>query len=110
MPNASRPIDIEVVYAQALACYPEELPVEDRQRLRADLQLQIDYPGEYVAYIDLWEGDASRRRLARRVVAHGPSLDDIQPALIEHRENGAAVCYADDPDDDSVDRLPEEVL
>ncbi len=110
MPSASRPIDIETAYTQALACYPEELSSEERQRLRADLQLQIDYPGEYVAHIDLWEGEAPHRRLARRVLAHSPSLDDVQPALVEHVEAGAVVCYADDPDDETVDILPEEAL
>src|SRR5262245_41823614 len=37
-----------------------------------ELELQYDYPDEYVVFLDDWVGEGRKRRLVRRVLAHGP--------------------------------------
>src|SRR5437868_6054 len=56
-----------------------------RDRLLADLRLQVEYPGKYVAYIDRIKTVRQVRRLSRGLLAHGASLQDVQDAV-----NGAS--------------------
>ncbi len=95
---------------QLLAAFQDELPPEERDRICADLRLHYDYRGEYVAYLDTWEGDGPGRRLKREVVAHGRRLDDLDSALAEHRDRGVALRYVDDLAETSTETVPEEVF
>jgi len=80
---------------------------EDLQRLREDLQLQDEYPGQYVAFVDIWSKSEGQRLLERRVLAHGADygvaseqlrkmlpvsmpLDNLRTAYIEHPKAGLA--------------------
>jgi hypothetical protein len=46
-------------------------------RARADLDIEAQYPGEYVAYSDAWNGN----ELNRRVLAHAPDAEGLQVGL-----------------------------
>jgi hypothetical protein len=52
---------------------------EFRQRIYEDLRLQIEYPGEFVAYRDEWleKGPGESPKLVRHVLAHCPDIGDI---------------------------------
>ncbi len=52
-----------------------------RDRIVADLRLQYDHPGEYVAYLDRRKIVDRVQRLCRDVLAHSPSIEDVQNAV-----------------------------
>lgn len=52
-----------------------------RDRIIADLRLQFDHAGEYVAYIDRYKTLDRSRRLSREVLAHSSSIDGVQLAI-----------------------------
>jgi hypothetical protein len=62
--------------------------IEEYERTHADpardaaeeaewTKLQAQYPGEFVAYLDTWDG----KTLVRRVLAHAPSHGELSKAL-----------------------------
>jgi hypothetical protein len=48
--------------------FPKLTPAQREALLREDALIDATYPGEYVAYLDTWNGD----ELTRRVLAHAP--------------------------------------
>jgi hypothetical protein len=109
MPTTPRP-GFEEAYRQLLASFPAPLTVEEKERIREDLRLQYNYPGEYVVCLDTWEGDGPDRRLVRQVVDHKPCLDDLDSTLTEHRDQDVSLRYADAPFDTSIEIVPEEAF
>lgn len=97
--GSKHPSSWDLTLRQALA-EAGDLPPEARERLREDLRLQFDYPGEYVAYLDSWKTQRQTRRLLRRVIAHSLSLKDLYEALaaLSPKERANVVLhYAVDP-------------
>jgi hypothetical protein len=67
-------------------------------RRNEDQALQMNYPGEYVAYQDFWEPPVLRRE----VLAHDRSLKAVHDALagLSDRElDSVEVAYCDEPGD-----------
>lgn len=65
--------------------------------------LTAKYPGQFVAYLDAWDGE----RLTRTVLAASPSLSQCHDRLGAHPDYAAnrtaiVVTQVRDPDDDSV--------
>ena len=56
---------------------------EFRQRIYEDLRLQIEYPGEFVAYWDEWleKGPGESPKLVRHLLAHGPDFGEVYDVL-----------------------------
>lgn len=52
-----------------------------RDRIIADLRLQFDHSGEYVAFIDRHRTVDHRRRLVREILAHSSSINGVQDAI-----------------------------
>jgi len=76
----SREVPAEVL--EQARSQAKHLPPADQDRLVADLKLQYQYAGEYVAYVDSWAERAGESRLERRwVLAHAASLVDLLEAL-----------------------------
>ena len=91
--------DFERVSRQAVR-QAGELPPEAQARVRALLELQFMYPGEYVAYIDRWRTKGKVRHLLPEVFAHSSSLEDVQNAVAElpaQDRPKAVIHYAIDP-------------
>lgn len=57
------------------------LDAVSRDRIMADLRLQFDHAGEYVAFIDRYRTLDRSRRLSREVLAHSSSIDGVQHAI-----------------------------
>jgi hypothetical protein len=78
-----------------------DLPPTAQARIREDLRLQADYPGQYVAYVDSWKARHKGRQLHREVVAHAQTLPDLHrrlsqlPAEIQAK---ASIDYVLDPE------------
>lgn len=72
-----------------------DLPVAARERIRADFQLQIDFPGQYVGYIDTWPMHNHVRHFSRQIVAHAPSLADLEIQLAELAPRLRSIVYID---------------
>ncbi len=53
------------------------LDFEACQVLREDIRLQLLYPGEYVAFVDLWKSYNETQRLVREVIIHSLSAAEI---------------------------------
>lgn len=49
--------------------------------LREDFRLQVEYPNEYVAFIDSWKTQKNGRQFVRRIIAHAKSLPPIHKAI-----------------------------
>ena len=67
-----------------------------------ELELQYDYPDEYVVFLDDWVGEGRKRRLVRRVLAHGPPeetkrLSDVVAALPFEDRRRIQFIYIRDP-------------
>jgi hypothetical protein len=62
------------------------------QPLLEDLRLQVQYPREFVAYLDEWveQGRGKARRLLRSVICHSQDISAVLDAV----DRGG---YADDP-------------
>jgi hypothetical protein len=92
------PITLDQAFEKILANLPADAPAETRQLVRADLQLQFDFPGCYVAYADSWETIAGEGRLTRKVIAHSPSVAEVQEACAGCTDPAAVVLdYVGDP-------------
>jgi len=83
---------------EVLRLHPPTTRVRGLARWAADRALQDKYPGQYVAYIDNWNGD----EIDRVVVAHTPDLEEFHRLLAtlepELRERVVTDRVAD-PDD-----------
>ena len=69
--------------------------------VRANCRLQIDYPGEYVAYIDTWTGQGKNLRFRRKILAHADSMGDLHDKLAKlppRVRSKATFEYVDDPE------------
>lgn len=53
----------------------------DRQVQLADLRLQDEYPGQYVAFVDIWTIREEVRLLERRVLAHARDFHTMNQQL-----------------------------
>jgi hypothetical protein len=76
------------------------LPPEGLARICEDLRLQFLYPGEYVAYVDSWQGKRPTRQLARRVIAHAAAYPEVLEhltSLPDKLRSRAQVTYVFDP-------------
>ncbi|HYT89661.1 MAG TPA: hypothetical protein VEL76_13220 [Gemmataceae bacterium] len=71
----AKPMSREEFIAYAISRSGDKLSAAARQNLEANYGLQYDYPDEYVVFRDDWEGAGRKRRLIRRVLAHGPPED-----------------------------------
>jgi hypothetical protein len=78
------------------------IPMTDAQvasRDRADAELRRDYPGQYVAYLDVWNGND----LTRTVVAASPDLgtfhrlQEALPDAVYHLLGVQRVSAPDEP-------------
>jgi hypothetical protein len=72
------------------------------QNLRANFELQYDYPDEYVVFLDDWTGEGRNRRLERRVLDHAPPgnskrLSDLVASLSGEDRLRVQFVFADDP-------------
>ncbi len=63
----------------------------NRERLRADSELNRRYPGEYVAFRDVWQSVDDRPNLCRQVIAHAADPKCVATAVREWREQNPAV-------------------
>jgi len=54
-----------------------------RDRIVADLRLEFEHAGEYVAFIDRHRNVDGRRRLSREVLAHSPLINGVQRAVTD---------------------------
>jgi hypothetical protein len=78
----------------------DNLPPEAQARVRALLELQFKYAGEYVAYIDRCRTKGKVRQLLPEVFAHSPSLEEVQDAVCElapQDRSKAVIHYAVNP-------------
>ena len=82
-----------------------------QDRIREDLRLRFEFPGEYVVYIDRWKVHGRVRRLCREVLGHSPSLKAVQAAIAAAPAADrpkVVVDYADDQDDGP--EVPHDLL
>jgi hypothetical protein len=90
---------LDAAVLDALRYCPADISDEQRLLVRADLRLQFDYPGQYVAFLDEWSGAGSARTLSRLVIHAGPNYQDVWEATRTHpRAEEIIYEYADDPD------------
>src|SRR4051794_31673646 len=95
-----RPMTREDFLEFALSIINEKLSSAARQNLLANFGLQYDYPNEYVAFLDDWEGEGRKRRLIRRLVGHSPdvkTVSDLISQLPPEDQKRINFVYADDP-------------
>ena len=78
---APRPMSREAFFEFAFSRVREKLSLAARQNLEANRGLQYDYPNEYAAFLDDWEGKGRNRRLIRRLVAHSPDVKVVSDAV-----------------------------
>jgi hypothetical protein len=79
-------------YERAHPADPKREAAEDAESLK----LQAQFPGEYVAYLDTWDGET----LTRTVLAHARRNVDLEPALdrlSEAERERVSVVYIDSP-------------
>jgi hypothetical protein len=99
---AKRPMSREDFLQRAFSAVNEELSAAARQNLRANFELQYDYPAEYVVFLDDWEGAGRGRRLKRRVLGHGPrteikALSDLVASLSLKDQMRVQFLFIEDP-------------
>jgi hypothetical protein len=66
----------------AFSVVKDKLSSAGRQNLQANFELQYDYPDEYVAFFDEWEGEGRKRRLNRRLLGHSPDMKVIGDLIV----------------------------
>lgn len=76
------PMDLEKEFTAAVNEGRVSDPVE-LESLRANLQLQVSHPGEYVAFVDEWDRVSDPPRLNRKVLAASKSDKDMKSQLRE---------------------------
>jgi hypothetical protein len=79
--------------------YVRNNPIDPKREAAEDaesLKLQAQFPGEFVAYLDTWDGQT----LTRKVIAHARRHREIGPALeqlSEAEREVVSVVYIDPP-------------
>lgn len=84
----------------AFSVVKDKLTSAARQNLQANFELQYDYPNEFVAFLDDWEGEGRKRRLVRRLVGHSPEMKPVSSlvaALPKEDQLRVQFVYAEDP-------------
>ncbi len=84
----------------AFAAVKEKLSNAARQNLQANFELQYDYPGEFVVFLDDWEGKGRNRRLNRRLLGHSPDMKpmgELVDSLPQEEQVRVQFVYAYDP-------------
>src|SRR5438874_1059183 len=81
----ARPMSREdfLEFALSVVKAKEKLSLAAEQNLRANFGLQYDYPNEYVAFLDDWEGKGRNRRLIRRLVGHSPDMKTVSDLILK---------------------------
>jgi hypothetical protein len=98
--------DLEEAYQSALAFFPADVSDEQKELIRADLKLQLDFPGEYVVFEDRWERAKGSTRLHRTVLRHHPDVGELQEFLLNHTNRGGVTLrFAAGPDSPQEDFL-----
>jgi hypothetical protein len=97
-----KPMSKEEFLEWAFGRLTEKLSSAARQNLQANYELQYDYPDEWVVFLDDWAGEGRKRRLVRRLLAHGPPedtkrLSDVVAALPLEDQMRIQFIYIRDP-------------
>jgi hypothetical protein len=79
---AKKPMTREEFLKLAFSVVKDKLSSAGRQNLQANFELQYDYPDEYVAFFDEWEGEGRKRRLHRRLLGHSPDMGVISDLIV----------------------------
>lgn len=99
MTDATTMARYEAAVRKALRYYPPDISPEQLQILKADLRLQFDHPGCYVAYLDVWMDGDDGPILDRQVLAVDRSYPVVWEQTKDHPQVGRiAYDYCDDPD------------
>jgi hypothetical protein len=101
--------DVQAAYQEALAFYPADPSPEQQASVRADLDLCLRFPGEYVIFVDRWEkGPGGQVELRREVLAHGAELQGVGPDALSLAAGGQAVLrYLPGPEEGRGGVIPE---
>lgn len=87
-------------FALSAAEKEQKLSHAARVNLRANYEVQYDYPNEYIAFLDDWSGKGRNRRLDRRIVAHSTDMKTVSDAIakLSHEDRcRIQFLYVDDP-------------
>ena len=100
--QSTKPMSKEDFLQKAFAAVQDKLSTAARQNLQANFELQYDYPDEYVVFQDDWSGEERKRRLVRRILAHGPDteikrLSDLVKSLSGEDRLRVQFQFVDDP-------------
>jgi hypothetical protein len=103
------PSEFRAACRKALA-RARNLDAAGRDRIIADLRLQFEHGGKYVAFIDRYRKLNGTRRLARQVLASSRSVSGVQQAIANatpRQQARIVVRYVDSDDGDAF--LPYEL-
>ena len=87
---------------QILGQRGSDLSDAEKTLMQADLELQLQYPGEFVAYRDTWKKPKGALVfVAREVVFHSPSRRKVRAWIAAQNDPSLAMRYVDHPQRDS---------
>jgi hypothetical protein len=100
------PFDLEKLVHQAMLFHGDANDCGHEQRVRADFRLQMDYPGQYVVFKDVWSGgERGKGILDRQILVHSTDWYGVSDTT-DHPE--VEWDYIDDPNTDPESLWPDE--
>jgi len=92
--------EFDVTLHDAMRAFPAGISAKQLQLVKADLQLSVDYAGQHVAYLDVWEDRGGASVLHREVLAAAASREEIVQFARAHPQADYIECdYIDSVQD-----------